>query len=77
MLEGAQPLCPLVGMPSMQRAWSAKPGETVILRSSERLSSDAWRLNTELLRDLTARTGVHFVLLDPSLEVVSPDGAHV
>jgi hypothetical protein len=73
MLENAQPLCPLHGMPPMERAWSAKPGDVVMLRPRHGLSLDAIRFSRELLVELSQKTGITFVLLDSELDVVPPN----
>jgi len=71
-LENAQPLCPLVGMPPMQRAWSAKPGDVVFLRMPNGAAWAAYEQANETLKTVTDKTGVHFVLLAPGTELVAP-----
>jgi hypothetical protein len=74
-LEGAQPLCPLHGMPPMERAWSAKPGETVFLRMPEGTRPLAYEDARATLDRATKECGVFFLLLAPGVEVVPPDDA--
>ena len=71
-LENAQPLCPLHGMPPMQRAWSAKPGDVVIFRLNSR-NPDLFKLTAETLEHATQASGVKFILVGPDVEVVPPD----
>jgi len=58
--------------PEFSEAWTAKPGETVFLRLSEPISRDAFEMARSMLDQITERSGVFFVILDPRVEVVNP-----
>lgn len=73
MLENAQPLCPLHGIPPMERTWSAKRGETVFLRMPGGTHPMAYEGARATLDRATKECGVYFVLLAPGVEIVPPE----
>jgi hypothetical protein len=60
-------------MPPIERAWSARRGDVILLRTTSR-NPDAFFAMHEVLRMATAQTGVEFLLLGPDVEVVPPGG---
>ena len=73
-LESALPLCPLVGMPPVERAWSVKRGDVVLLRLTHQVSFAATEAMHDVLKLASERSGVEFLLLGPDVEVVPPAG---
>ena len=66
--------CPLVGLPPVERAWTAKRGDTVFLRLPGQTNRLAYDEARAMLDRVQKETGVFFVLLAAGVEVVAPTG---
>lgn len=53
-------------------AWTAKAGDVVFLRLRDPISLSAWKRLEEDAERIETKTGVHLILLDPTVEVVNP-----
>jgi hypothetical protein len=70
-IEGVMPLCAFDALRPAEAA-VFRPGDVVLLRSREQLSEMALERLMDHCKLLTHRTGIEFVVLDASLEVVLP-----
>jgi hypothetical protein len=67
------PLCPLSGIPPVQRAWSVKRGDTIILRFATD-NPEVFEAARPILDEASKRTDIEFILLTSGVEVVPPGG---